>query len=148
MRNRSSSLVRGLLSKPSDTSEHDADDGGAGSDSSESDIGAGIDPEDPMRDYIIAERREARLKKKSKKKSKGKHKDETPEERRVRKARKKEKKGKKFQDKSEGMRAVEELLKSLDTRRESPGRDHSRSRRRSPSQSRSRSPPRRYDSRG
>lgn len=113
-------------------SDGDVDDGKAGSDSDESDIGAGIDPEDPMRDYIIAERKEARLKKKSKKKSKGKHKDETPEEKRARKARKKEKKSKKAQDKSEGMRGVEELLKSLDTRQEGDRRSVSPRRDREP----------------
>ncbi|EAU84461.2 RNA-binding protein Cwf29 [Coprinopsis cinerea okayama7 len=72
------------------------EDDGAESDSSDS-TGASIDPEDPMRDYLIAQRREAKAKKKGKekKKSKSKHKDETPEERAARKARKREKKEKK-----------------------------------------------------
>ncbi|KAF9478665.1 hypothetical protein BDN70DRAFT_913533 [Pholiota conissans] len=78
--------------------------------------GASIDPEDPMRDYLIAQRREQKALKKAKKskgkgKDKGKHKDETPEERRARKARKKEKKAKKI--KSVGMKAVEDLLNTL-----------------------------------
>ncbi|CAA7258533.1 unnamed protein product [Cyclocybe aegerita] len=68
------------------------EDAGAESVSSAS-SGPDIDPEDPMRDYLIAKRKEEKALKKAKKsKSKGKHKDETPEERRARKARKKEKK--------------------------------------------------------
>ncbi|KAK7437400.1 RNA-binding protein Cwf29 [Stygiomarasmius scandens] len=89
------------------------------SDSSES-SGPEIDPEDPMRDYLLQKRKEEKLKKKSKSKEKGKgkgkHKDETPEERRARKARKKEKKERKEKrkaEKSEGMRGVEQLLASL-----------------------------------
>ena len=84
----------------------------APSGSEESDIGADIDPEDPMRDFIIAQRREERAGKKKKHK---KHKDETPEERRARKERKREKKAKKklLNGKSDAMRGVEELLKSL-----------------------------------
>ncbi|KNZ76451.1 RNA-binding motif protein, X-linked 2, partial [Termitomyces sp. J132] len=59
-----------------------------------------IDPEDPMRDYLLAQRKEKKALKKSKKnKSKSKHKDETPEEQQARKARKKEKRRK---QKSEG----------------------------------------------
>lgn len=71
-----------------------------------------------MRDYLLEKRREEKaLKKKKKAKSKGKHKDETPEERAARKARKKAKKAKKEQKlKSEGVRGVEELLKSLGQR--------------------------------
>jgi RNA-binding motif X-linked protein 2 len=43
-----------------------------------------IDPDDPMRDYILQKRREEkRMEKRSKKR---KHPDETPEERRLRKA--------------------------------------------------------------
>ncbi|KAG6849312.1 hypothetical protein H0H93_009502 [Arthromyces matolae] len=61
-----------------------------------------IDPEDPMRDYLLAQRKEEKERKKLKKeKSKSKHKDETPEERKARKARKKEKRTRKH--KSEGM---------------------------------------------
>ena len=85
----------------------------AESDSSAS-TGASIDPEDPMRDYLIEQRREAKALKKAKKsKSKGKtkHKDETPEERRARKAKKKERRSRKV--KSEGLKGVEDLLKSL-----------------------------------
>ncbi|KAF7352291.1 RNA-binding motif protein, X-linked 2 [Mycena venus] len=79
------------------------DDDDAASDSSAS-TGGSIDPEDPMRDYLIAQRKEAKaLKKDKKSKSKGKHKDETPEERRARKARKAEKKSRKAAKKaSEG----------------------------------------------
>ena len=69
--------------------------------------GASIDPEDPMRDYLIAQRREAKAKKLKRKK---KHEDETPEERRARKARKKEKKEKRL--KSAGVKGVEALLES------------------------------------
>ncbi|KAJ7755860.1 hypothetical protein B0H16DRAFT_1886150 [Mycena metata] len=136
-----------------------------------------IDPEDPMREYLLAQRREARLLKKSSSKSKSKskkdkHKDETPEERRARKARKAERrarkgdKSEKGKDKktsksktSEGMRGVEALLSSLggggggDVRR-AGGRSRSRSRsppppsRRTGARSRSRSrSPRRSRSR-
>ena len=64
-----------------------------------------------MRDFIIAQRLEERAGKKRKSK---KHKDETPEERRARKERKKDKKAKRLlQQKSDAMRGVEELLKSL-----------------------------------
>ena len=83
----------------------------AESDSSAS-TGASIDPEDPMRDYLIEQRREAKALKKAKKsKGKTKHKDETPEERRARKAKKKERKGRKV--KSENLKGVKDLLKSL-----------------------------------
>lgn len=115
------------------------------SDSSES-SGPDIDPEDPMRDYLIAKWKEERAARKpKKKKSKGKHKDETPEERAARKARRKERRAKKH--KSEGVKAVEDLLSSL-TRRES---DRRRSRSRTPQdrstrRSRSRTPVR--DARG
>ena len=84
-------------------------DDAAESDSSAA-TGASIDPEDPMRDYLIEQRRKAKTLKKTKK-SKGKHKDETPEERRARKAKKKERKARKV--KSEGLKGVEKLLKSL-----------------------------------
>ncbi|KAJ7462048.1 hypothetical protein FB451DRAFT_1267647 [Mycena latifolia] len=97
----------------------DDDDDGA-SDSSASSAGS-IDPEDPMREYLIAQRREAKVLKKAKKaKSKGKHKDETPEERRARKARKAEKKARKAKKASEGTRGVEELLSSLSARPRRP----------------------------
>ncbi|KAG2013195.1 RNA-binding protein Cwf29 [Coprinopsis cinerea AmutBmut pab1-1] len=121
------------------------EDDGAESDSSDS-TGASIDPEDPMRDYLIAQRKEAKAKKKGKekKKSKSKHKDETPEERAARKARKREKKEKKKakKGKSEGVRAVENLLSSLgvDQRDVRRSRDRSRTpdeRRRRDSRSRS-----------
>ncbi|KAJ8502334.1 hypothetical protein ONZ45_g11864 [Pleurotus djamor] len=116
-----------------------------GSDSSE-ESGPDIDPEDPMREYLLAQWKEERAQKKSKKKSKDKHKDETPEERRARKARKKEKKARK--NKSEGtkgksdvFKGVEALLGSLSRREGEGGTDRRRSR--SPSsrrRPRSRSP--------
>ncbi|KAJ7194590.1 hypothetical protein GGX14DRAFT_678778 [Mycena pura] len=88
-------------------------DDDAASDSSAS-TGASIDPEDPMRDYLIAQRKEAKALQKTKKsKSKRKHKDETPEEKRARKARKAEKKARKLKKASEGVRGVEDLLHSL-----------------------------------
>jgi len=121
------------------------EDEGADSDSSAS-SGASIDPEDPMRDYLIAQRKEKRALKKAKKsKGKGKHKDETPEERRARKAKNKERKAKKA--KSAGMKGVEDLLNSLgrpDLDLSRSGTKEERSHRRSPSrESRSRSPRRR-----
>ncbi|KAJ3505574.1 hypothetical protein NLJ89_g7341 [Agrocybe chaxingu] len=90
------------------------EDNGAETDSSAS-SGPNIDPEDPMRDYLISKRKEEKAVKKAKKsKGKGKHKDETAEERRARKARKREKKERKM--KSAGMKGVEELLNSLGRR--------------------------------
>ncbi|KIL70344.1 hypothetical protein M378DRAFT_7215 [Amanita muscaria Koide BX008] len=98
------------------------DDADASEESDESAIS--IDPEDPMRDYLLAKRREEKELKKKKTKSKGKHKDETPEERAARKARKRAKKEKKMKKmKSEGMKGVEELLKSLDQRPVEPSHD-------------------------
>ncbi|KAI0722716.1 hypothetical protein C8Q76DRAFT_719939 [Earliella scabrosa] len=99
-------------------------------DSSDS-SGPEIDPEDPMRDYLIAKRKEEKAAKKGKKsKSKRKHKDETPEGRRARKERKRLRK-----EKSAGMKGVEELLNSLgggiasgDRRRRSASPRRSRSR--------------------
>ncbi|KAF7332667.1 RRM domain-containing protein [Mycena kentingensis (nom. inval.)] len=129
------------------------DDDGAASDSSAS-TGASIDPEDPMRDFLIAQRREAKAKAKSKssksksKKSSKKHKDETPEERRARKARKAEKKARKA-GKSEGVRGVQDLLDSLGGGF-GAGPKRQRSRSRTPPlrrRSRSRSPPPRQDER-
>ncbi|KAJ7248457.1 hypothetical protein C8J57DRAFT_1437961 [Mycena rebaudengoi] len=121
------------------------DDADGASDSSAS-SGASIDPEDPMRDYLLAQRREAKALKKAKKgssKSKGKHKDETPEERRARKARKAEKRARKAKA-SEGTRGVEQLLSALGGGRGADalggGRDGSAPRRRR-SMSHSRSPP-------
>lgn len=126
--------------------------------------GPEIDPEDPMRDYLVAKRKEEKGAKKGKKsKSKNKHKDETPEERRARKERKRLRKGK---GKSAGMKGVEDLLNSLGggiapgdqrhgsvsprrSRSGSPVRDQDRDNRRlrrSPTRRRSRSherPPRR-----
>ncbi|KAG6910805.1 hypothetical protein DXG01_007694 [Tephrocybe rancida] len=114
-------------------------DDGAGSDSDAS-SSPPIDPEDPMRDYLLAQRKEAKaLKKLKKSKAKAKHKDETLEERRARKAKKKEKRARKL--KSEGMRGVEDLLSSLGRRDDTGGRPRSPSpRRRYHSRSRSRSP--------
>ncbi|KAH7887452.1 hypothetical protein F5I97DRAFT_829792 [Phlebopus sp. FC_14] len=106
-----------------------------------------IDPEDPMREYLLAQRKEMKALKKSKKSKKDKHKDETPEERRARKEHKREKKLRKEKKKSEGVRGVEDLLRNLEgqDRRgggRDTGRDWDRDRRRS------RSPPlKRYDSR-
>ncbi|TFK25986.1 RNA-binding domain-containing protein [Coprinopsis marcescibilis] len=115
---------------------------GAVSDSSES-SGPEIDPEDPMRDYLLAQRREAKAKRKEKKKSKGKHKDETPEERAARKARKKEKKARK--GKSDNVKAVESLLSSLGVdRRELPKSSRSKSPSERRRHSRSRSPDTRH----
>ncbi|KAK7049767.1 hypothetical protein VNI00_005798 [Paramarasmius palmivorus] len=134
-------------------------DEGEASDDSSASSGPEIDPEDPMRDYLLEKRREEKAKKKSKKsKSKGKHKDETPEERRARKERKREKKAKKEKKKSEGVKGVEALLASIGGRegagpsesRRKDERSLSRSPRRSVSPrrrhySRSRSPPPRRD---
>ncbi|ESK86978.1 rna-binding protein cwf29 [Moniliophthora roreri MCA 2997] len=132
------------------------DDGDALDDSSAS-SGPEIDPEDPMRDYLIEKYREEKALKNAKKsKSKGKHKDKTPEERRARKERKREKKAKKEKKKSEGVKGVEALLASLGGRdgvRLSSSRRDDRSRSRSPNRSpprrkhysRSRSPPTRRD---
>ncbi|KDR84113.1 hypothetical protein GALMADRAFT_219979 [Galerina marginata CBS 339.88] len=127
------------------------DDDAANSDSSAS-SGASIDPEDPMRDYLIAQRKEKKALKKAKKsKGKGKHKDETPEERKARKTKNKERKAKKV--KSAGIKGVEDLLNSLGrpdfgiSRSDDRGE---RARRRSPEpsrRSRSRSPRRRSLSR-
>lgn len=67
------------------------------SESSES-SGPPIDPEDPMRDYLLQQRREKKEKRKkdsktkTKTKKKSKHSDETPEERRLRKELKRAKK--------------------------------------------------------
>lgn len=92
------------------------DAGSESSASSEPDI----DPDDPMRDYLLQKWKEEHTsRKKKRKKSKSKHKDETPEERRARKERKKEKKARKQAGKSDGLKGVEALLASLDNR----GRD-------------------------
>ncbi|KAH9938101.1 uncharacterized protein B0H18DRAFT_1112290 [Fomitopsis serialis] len=105
------------------------------SESSEDD-GPPIDPEDPMYEYLVARRKEEKALKKSKKgksksKSKAKHKDETPEERRARKERKRLRKA---MGKSEGVRAVEELLASFQDTHAERGNSFN-----------SRSPPRRRD---
>jgi RNA-binding motif X-linked protein 2 len=109
-----------------------------------------------MRDYLIAKRKEEKAKKKDKgkRKSKDKHKNETPEERAARKAKKREKKEKKAKKagKSEGVRAVENLLKGLGkpdmggrpSRSRSPDERQHRSR---PDRDQSLSPHRRYASR-
>ena len=75
-----------------------------------------IDPEDPMREYLLARRREMKALKKSKKSKKDKHKGETPEERRARKERRQERRARKEKTKSEGVKGVEDLLKSLSKR--------------------------------
>ncbi|KII94642.1 hypothetical protein PLICRDRAFT_86135 [Plicaturopsis crispa FD-325 SS-3] len=119
------------------------DDAASGSSASS---GPAIDPEDPMAEYLIAQRREEKALKKSKKSksSKGKHKkDETPEERRARKERKKEKKARKPAGKSGAAKDVEQLLQSLAGGRgdrihsRSPPRSHSTARRQTYSRSRS-----------
>ncbi|KZT71562.1 hypothetical protein DAEQUDRAFT_724095 [Daedalea quercina L-15889] len=126
-------------------------DEGEESESSEDD-GPPIDPEDPMYEYLVAQRKEERALKKSKKgksksKSKAKHKNETPEERRARKERKRLRKA---MGKSEGVKAVEELLASFQDmpgeRREDRYRSGSPPRRRSIS--RSGTPPRARDEDG
>jgi len=88
------------------------DDGGEESSASSA---PDIDPEDPMYDFLLQQWREQRQSKKSRpSKSKGKHKHETPEERRARKERKRERKAaKRSTGKSEGLKGVEALLKSL-----------------------------------
>jgi len=117
------------------------------SESSEDD-GPPIDPEDPMYEYLVAKRKEEKALKKSKKgksksKSKAKHKDETPEERRARKERKRLRKA---MGKSEGVRAVEELLASFQDRHAERGDSfNSRSPPRRRDMSRSRTPPRERD---
>ncbi|KAH0840174.1 hypothetical protein J3R83DRAFT_1158 [Lanmaoa asiatica] len=78
-----------------------------------------IDPEDPMRDYLLAQRKEMKALKKPKKSKKDRHKDETPEERRARKERRRERKLRKEKTKSEGVKGVESLLRSLG-KQESP----------------------------
>ncbi|KDQ08267.1 hypothetical protein BOTBODRAFT_148801 [Botryobasidium botryosum FD-172 SS1] len=67
-----------------------------GNESDDSDVSSApsIDPEDPMRDYLLAKRKEAKAEKKGKKSKKRKHDNETPEERRARKERKRAKKEK------------------------------------------------------
>ncbi|KDQ64192.1 hypothetical protein JAAARDRAFT_27819 [Jaapia argillacea MUCL 33604] len=121
-------------------------------DNSSASSGPEIDPDDPMRDYLIAQRKEQKALRKTKKsKSKGKHKDETPEERRARKERKKEKKAKKaITDKSEGIRGVEDLLAELERigrigKRRKGDEDVRDSP--TPERRRSRSPPRRESAR-
>ncbi|KAF8076763.1 hypothetical protein FPV67DRAFT_1559155 [Lyophyllum atratum] len=98
-----------------------------------------IDPEDPMRDYLLSQRKEEKaLKKLKKSQSKSKRKDETREERQARKAKKKEKRARKVQ--SGAMKGVEDLLSTLGHRGD-PGRPRSPSpRRRYRSRTRSRSP--------
>ncbi|KIY52610.1 hypothetical protein FISHEDRAFT_22798, partial [Fistulina hepatica ATCC 64428] len=59
------------------------------------DSGPPIDPEDPMFEYLVSQRREERAKKKAKK---AKRANETPEERRARKQAKKERKERKQKD--------------------------------------------------
>ena len=88
-----------------------------------------------MAAYLLEQKRERKAAKKAKKaKHRSKREDETPEERRARKERKKEKRRRKMTQKSDGLRGVEELLKSI-------GGTSQRRRSASPShQDRSRSP--------
>jgi len=107
-----------------------ADDQGSESSAS---TAPNIDPDDPMRDYLLEKWRAERAKKKGKKtKSKGKHKDETPEERRERKERKREKRARRGASKSEGLKGVEALLRSLDRGGNREGFSRRKSRSRSP----------------
>jgi len=71
-----------LNAKPGLIEGEQAEDSDASADSAGS-----IDQEDPMRDYLIEQKREGKKKSKSKK-----HADETPEERRARKEKKRQKK--------------------------------------------------------
>jgi len=67
-----------------------------------------------MRDYLLEKWREERAKKRGKKtKSNRRRKDETPEERRARRERKREKRARREASKSEGLKGVEALLRSL-----------------------------------
>jgi RNA-binding motif X-linked protein 2 len=87
---------------------HFSDDGGSESSASSA---PNIDPDDPMRDYLLEKWREERAKKRGKKTKK--HKDETPEERRARKERRKEKRARREAKKPAGLKGVEALLRSL-----------------------------------
>jgi RNA-binding motif X-linked protein 2 len=97
-----------------------------------------IDPEDPMRDYLLAKRKEESKEKKKKSKGKRKREDETPEERKARKARKREKKERERRSK------LLEASESSDRRRRG---DRDGGGERSPLRRRSRSPDRDYRSR-
>jgi len=66
------------------------DDGNASEKSSASSGFPDIDPDDPMRDYLIAQRKEQKLMEKAKEKKLKEHANETPEERRARKERKRQ----------------------------------------------------------
>jgi len=124
-----------LNARPKMFIDHDA-----ASDSPESDY-ADIDSEDPMRDYLIAQRKEQKALKKSKSKGKSKHKNETPEERRARKERKREKKLRKQHGRSDDTKDMEQILNELEgLSRSRPTRRRSSSpppRRRSTSRNRS-----------
>jgi len=85
-----------------------------------------IDPEDPMRDYLLAKRREEKGKAKSKKSKK--HEGETPEERRARKERKRAKREAKKAVAGRGEKAPSRSGR----RAESPKRERERTRSRSP----------------
>ncbi|KAF9534600.1 hypothetical protein CPB83DRAFT_802647 [Crepidotus variabilis] len=115
-------------------------DSGGESEASAS-TGASIDPEDPMRDYLIEQRKEAKALHKKKIKGKNKRQDETPEERQARKARKQAKKEKRL--KSAGVKGVEDLLKSIGGRKNSAAPSDSRRRAGSHDHKRSPSPRRR-----
>ncbi|KAH8834232.1 hypothetical protein DL96DRAFT_1456673, partial [Flagelloscypha sp. PMI_526] len=111
-----------------------------------------IDPEDPMYDYLVEQRREAKALQKTKKhktKSKSKkHPNETPEERAARKARKRAKKdAKRNGGKSENLRGVEAILRGFDAlppSRSAPRREESSRRSRSPRTRSTSPPPRRF----
>ncbi|KZV91839.1 hypothetical protein EXIGLDRAFT_647834 [Exidia glandulosa HHB12029] len=132
------------------------DDGNASSSDDEEPLPA-IDPDDPMRDYLLQQHREERERRKKKRHSK--RANETPEERRERKRRKKEKKERKAIEarrphelEYRRERAPEDPRRGMDERRRSgsPRRERPRSRSRTPpsrdrQRPRSRSPGRRRD---
>jgi len=97
-----------------------------------------IDPEDPMRDYLLAKHKEAKSKKKAHQ-PKSKHADETPEERRARKRRRKEQKARKTEDSARVSTRRDDREDQPQRLRVRDGRDRL-SDRRHESRSRSRSP--------
>ncbi len=121
----------------------DEDDGNASEASSALSGFPDIDPDDPMRDYLIAQRKEQKLLEKAKKKESKRHANETPEERRERKERKRQKKLLKG---GEGRSIEDRRRDAFDDRPRDQERDRDPRRRRSPSwnppmRNRSRSPP-------
>ena len=113
----------------------DEDDGNASEASSALSGLPDIDPDDPMRDYLIAQHKEQKLSEKAKKKKSKRHANETPEERRERKERKRHKKLLKG---GEGGAIEDRKRDAFDDR---PRDRDSRRRRSPPIRDRSRSPP-------